>query len=118
MRGMHRFVPLAASLAASLAAMLVAAFVRPRPVHWLHSIVLVLVVFAGAYALARALIGVAARRVGWLEGTGGILLAAGLFLVGARFLPFAGARAATFTTGGTLLCIAGLALQVRAFVSR
>ncbi|HEU4642719.1 MAG TPA: hypothetical protein VFS44_09705 [Gemmatimonadaceae bacterium] len=114
MRHVHRIVP----LALAIAAMLAVAAIRPRPADPLHIAVLVLAAFAGAFALSRALLGVAARRMGWLEGAGGILLAAGLFLVGASVLPFAGARGTTFTSVGAVLFVAGLALQARAFATR
>ncbi|HEX6535620.1 MAG TPA: hypothetical protein VF041_13570 [Gemmatimonadaceae bacterium] len=98
--------------------LLAVAIFHPRAERPVQSVVLAAAGLGGAFALSHAVIGLAARKIGWLEAAGGIVLAAGLFLLGARYLPLAGERAQALTTAATALIIAGLAMQVRAFASR
>lgn len=98
--------------------LLAVALFHPRAERPVQSVALAFAGLGGAFALTHAVMGLAARRIGRLEAAGGILLAAGLFLLGARFLPFAEERASMLTSAATALIIAGLALQVRAFAAR
>lgn len=98
--------------------LLAIAYLRPHPVAALRTAVLVLATFAGAYALGRAAVELAARRIGWMQGAGSVLFAAGLFLIGARYLPAASAHADALMTAGTASFVVGILLQIRALPSR
>jgi len=100
---------------ATIVILVLAIFLPSSAAPHLRTIALLLTGLAGGYAIAYAVIGLASGRVRRLAAAGALVLAAGLFLVGAYHLPGAGALAgnSTVLTAGTLLFIVGLALQVR-----
>lgn len=92
--------------------------VRPGLGERVELAILVFAVLAGAFVFSDAVIGFAARRISGMAAAGGILMAAGLFLMGADLLPSVRARGSILAIASAALLIAGLALQARAMTAR